>query len=54
MSRAQDGAKHDDLLYDQFSEKDDLWFDFVADTGDGGNSSYSGTSSCSTFDSCPF
>jgi hypothetical protein len=23
------------------SEKDDLWFDFMADTGDGGNSSYS-------------
>lgn len=41
MSRVQDGAKQDDLLYDQFSEKDDLWFDFMADTGDGGNSSYS-------------
>lgn len=41
MSRVQDGAKQDDLLYDHFSEKDDLWFDFVADTGDGGNSSYS-------------
>lgn len=41
MSRVQDGAKQDDMLYDQFSEKDDLWFDFMADTGDGGNSSYS-------------
>ncbi|KAK1379359.1 hypothetical protein POM88_026103 [Heracleum sosnowskyi] len=41
MSRVQDGTKQDDLLYDQFSEKDDLWFDFMADTGDGGNSSYS-------------
>lgn len=40
MSKVQDGAEQDDLLYDQFSEKDDLWFDFMADTGDGGNSSY--------------
>lgn len=35
-----DGAQQGDLLYDQFSGKDDLWFDFMADTGDGGNSSY--------------
>lgn len=41
MSRVQDGAKQEDLLYDHLSEKEDLWFDFVADTGDGGNSSYS-------------
>ncbi|KAL0392031.1 UNVERIFIED_CONTAM: hypothetical protein Sradi_2425900 [Sesamum radiatum] len=41
MSRVEDGAKQDDLLYDQFSEHDELWFDFMADTGDGGNSSYS-------------
>ncbi|KAM7514200.1 hypothetical protein LguiA_003783 [Lonicera macranthoides] len=41
MSRTEEGAKQDDLLYDHFSEKDDLWFDFMADTGDGGNSSYS-------------
>ena len=34
------GAQKGELLYDQFSEKDDLWFDFMADTGDGGNSSY--------------
>ncbi|KAF5444986.1 hypothetical protein F2P56_034076 [Juglans regia] len=40
MSKVQDGAEQGDLLYDQFSEKDDLWFDFMADTGDGGNSSY--------------
>ncbi|KAL3505208.1 hypothetical protein ACH5RR_035049 [Cinchona calisaya] len=40
MSRVQDGAKQEDLLYDQFMEKDELWFDFMADTGDGGNSSY--------------
>lgn len=41
MSRVQEGVKQDDMLYDHFSEKDDLWFDFMADTGDGGNSSYS-------------
>nr|XP_017217539.1 PREDICTED: uncharacterized protein LOC108195105 isoform X2 [Daucus carota subsp. sativus] len=41
MSRVQDGSKQDDLLYDHFGERDDLWFDFMADTGDGGNSSYS-------------
>ncbi|KAL2457463.1 Calcineurin-like metallo-phosphoesterase superfamily protein [Forsythia ovata] len=41
MSRVEDGAEQEDLLYDQFSEKDELWFDFMADTGDGGNSSYS-------------
>ncbi|KAM3337925.1 hypothetical protein P3S68_032250 [Capsicum galapagoense] len=40
MSKVEDGAKHEDLLYDQFSEEDDIWFDFMADTGDGGNSSY--------------
>ncbi|WVZ61470.1 hypothetical protein U9M48_011334 [Paspalum notatum var. saurae] len=33
-------TQNDDLLYDYFSEREDLWFDFVADTGDGGNSSY--------------
>ncbi|XP_021895757.1 uncharacterized protein LOC110813065 [Carica papaya] len=41
MSRFQDGAQQGDLLYDHFSGKEDLWFDFMADTGDGGNSSYS-------------
>ncbi|XP_028099327.1 uncharacterized protein LOC114298511 isoform X4 [Camellia sinensis] len=40
MSRVQDGPQNTDLLHDQFSEKDDMWFDFIADTGDGGNSSY--------------
>ncbi|XP_006342611.1 uncharacterized protein [Solanum tuberosum] len=40
MSKIEDGAKQDDLLYDQFSEEDGIWFDFMADTGDGGNSSY--------------
>ncbi|CAA0807857.1 Calcineurin-like metallo-phosphoesterase superfamily protein, partial [Striga hermonthica] len=41
MSRAEDAANGGDLLYDQFNEQDELWFDFMADTGDGGNSSYS-------------
>lgn len=40
MSKVQDGAKKDDFLYDHFIEKDELWFDFMADTGDGGNPSY--------------
>ncbi|XP_058221028.1 uncharacterized protein LOC131331170 [Rhododendron vialii] len=40
MSRVKDGAQHDDLLYDHFSDKDAMWVDFMADTGDGGNSSY--------------
>lgn len=40
MSKVQDGAEQGDLLYDQFSGKEELWFDFMADTGDGGNSSY--------------
>ncbi|GFS46556.1 calcineurin-like metallo-phosphoesterase superfamily protein [Actinidia rufa] len=39
MRRVQD-AQQDDLLYDHFSEKNEMWFDFLADTGDGGNSSY--------------
>ncbi|KAK4274712.1 hypothetical protein QN277_017898 [Acacia crassicarpa] len=40
MSRVDNGDQQGDLLYDHFSEKDDFWFDFVADTGDGGNSSF--------------
>ncbi|KAL9259935.1 hypothetical protein AKJ16_DCAP02612 [Drosera capensis] len=40
MSPPQAKAQ-EDLLYDHFSEKDEFWFDFMADTGDGGNSSYS-------------
>ncbi|KAJ9567503.1 hypothetical protein OSB04_003469 [Centaurea solstitialis] len=41
MSGGHEVAKQEDFLYDHFSEKDDFWFDFMADTGDGGNSSYS-------------
>ncbi|MFS7977669.1 putative calcineurin-like phosphoesterase domain, ApaH type [Helianthus anomalus] len=40
MSKVHEGVK-EDFLYDHLSEKYQLWFDFMADTGDGGNSSYS-------------
>ncbi|KAK9110489.1 hypothetical protein Sjap_018549 [Stephania japonica] len=40
MSKVEQGAQKGDLLYDHFSEKEEIWFDFMADTGDGGNSSY--------------
>lgn len=40
MNKAPDEAKNADLFYDHFCKRDDLWFDFIADTGDGGNSSY--------------
>ncbi|KAM0948670.1 putative calcineurin-like phosphoesterase domain, ApaH type, metallo-dependent phosphatase [Dioscorea sansibarensis] len=40
MNEVQDESKDGDLLYDHFSSKNGLWFDFMADTGDGGNSSY--------------
>ncbi|EPS68439.1 hypothetical protein M569_06328, partial [Genlisea aurea] len=40
MSRVEDSHEKDDVLYNQFSEKDEMWFDFMADTGDGGNPSY--------------
>lgn len=41
MNKVQEGHQPGDFLYDHYSEKEDLWFDFMADTGDGGNSSYS-------------
>ncbi|XP_035837131.1 uncharacterized protein LOC110943731 [Helianthus annuus] len=41
MNGTREGAKQEDFLYDHFRENDDFWFDFMADTGDGGNSSYS-------------
>jgi hypothetical protein len=40
MRSTTNDAQNDDLMYDYFNEREDLWFDFVADTGDGGNSSY--------------
>ncbi|KAM0061505.1 hypothetical protein Hdeb2414_s0004g00136911 [Helianthus debilis subsp. tardiflorus] len=40
MSKVHEGVK-EDFLYDHLSEKDQPWFDFMADMGDGGNSSYS-------------
>lgn len=41
MNKTPDEANSHDLLYDHLDEKDELWFDFIADTGDGGNSTYS-------------
>jgi len=40
MNKIPDGGKNGDFLYDHFGNKDELWFDFMADTGDGGNSTY--------------
>ncbi|KAM0868218.1 hypothetical protein ACQ4PT_041474 [Festuca glaucescens] len=40
MSKGPDEARSSDLLYDHLDAKDELWFDFIADTGDGGNSTY--------------
>ncbi|GJT33050.1 putative ribonuclease H-like domain-containing protein [Tanacetum coccineum] len=40
MSKVHEWAKKD-FLYDHLSEKEHLLFNFMADTGDGGNSSYS-------------
>jgi len=40
MRSTRDETQNDDVLYDYFNEREDFWFDFVADTGDGGNSSY--------------
>ncbi|KAL4649731.1 hypothetical protein ACB092_01G035800 [Castanea dentata] len=37
---AQAGIQQGDYLYDHFSKEKELWFDFMADTGDGGNSTY--------------
>lgn len=28
------------FLYEHLGERAEIWFDFIADTGDGGNSSY--------------
>ncbi|XP_031398410.1 uncharacterized protein LOC116208972 isoform X1 [Punica granatum] len=41
MSKSEKDGAAQDLFYDHFRERDDFWFDFMADTGDGGNSSYS-------------
>ncbi|KAG2663741.1 hypothetical protein I3760_16G047800 [Carya illinoinensis] len=39
MNQAQNGADQENLLHD-FSGNEELWFDFMADTGDGGSSTY--------------
>lgn len=41
MTQANQYNKDDGFLYEHLSKRDDLWFDFMADTGDGGNSTYS-------------
>jgi hypothetical protein len=41
MTQAQQHGKEDGFLYDHLSNRRELWFDFMADTGDGGNSTYS-------------
>lgn len=41
MTQANQHNKDDGFLYDHLSKRKDLWFDFMADTGDGGNSTYS-------------
>lgn len=43
MNKTPDESKNGDLLYDHFHDKEELWFDFMADTGDGGNSTYAVT-----------
>ena len=40
MTKTPDESKSSELLYDHLDGKDELWFDFIADTGDGGNSTY--------------
>lgn len=40
MTKSSDGTKREEFLYDHLANKDKFWFDFMADTGDGGNSSY--------------
>nr|CAD1820546.1 unnamed protein product [Ananas comosus var. bracteatus] len=40
MNKVPDESKNSDLLYDHLQNRDELWFDFIADTGDGGNSTY--------------
>ncbi|XP_010455595.1 PREDICTED: uncharacterized protein LOC104737182 [Camelina sativa] len=41
MTKSDDATGRKELLYDHLADKNDFWFDFMADTGDGGNSSYS-------------
>jgi hypothetical protein len=41
MTQAQQHGNQDGILYDHLSKGKELWFDFMADTGDGGNSTYS-------------
>jgi hypothetical protein len=40
MSAAQSKARGNGFTYKHLAASKDLWFDFMADTGDGGNSTY--------------
>lgn len=40
MAKAQPCCKKDEFLYNHMSHREELWFDFMADTGDGGNPTY--------------
>lgn len=41
MTQAQQTGKSDAFSHTHFSDREEFWFDFMADTGDGGNSTYS-------------
>lgn len=41
MTQAQPSGRPDGLMYIHLSKRKELWLDFMADTGDGGNSTYS-------------
>ncbi|CAM6089158.1 unnamed protein product [Calypogeia fissa] len=40
MTKAQQRGENQNQVYSQLSSRKELWFDFMADTGDGGNSTY--------------
>lgn len=39
-SKGSSPAHGDGLTFDHLMDREELWFDFCADTGDGGNSTY--------------
>jgi hypothetical protein len=40
MTKAQENSGSRRQIYTHLSSRKELWFDFMADTGDGGNSTY--------------
>lgn len=40
MAKGQPCCNKDDFFYNHMSHREELWFDFMADTGDGGNPTY--------------